>query len=67
MAFGEPTEETSYNFGGDAEVLVIFDTGTSFVMVPDYFWKFYVDHLITVADLTDTHVVSGFLTFPCKQ
>jgi hypothetical protein len=42
VSFGYPTVENSFNFGAGTTVLSVFDTGTSFTMIPKYYFEMYM-------------------------
>ena len=73
MAFGQNEEqngvdeEQAYSVGKDG-VKAVFDTGTSYVMIPEMFWSQWITTLKAIAKLEDAKakMVKGFLILPCE-
>jgi len=35
--------DNAFNFGIGQTIVAVFDTGTSFTMIPEYYWSAYID------------------------
>lgn len=63
----DPELYNTFKFRGDKTYLSIFDTGTSFTMIPPSVWKAYADYLAKQAELEDQWTIkNGILSFPCS-
>jgi hypothetical protein len=58
ISFGKPGSDDStanspyaYGFEFDESLFTIFDTGTSFTMIPKDYWIAFTDNLIVVAEI----------------
>jgi hypothetical protein len=49
------------------QMLTIFDTGTSFTMVPKSHWDAYTKEIISKFDIKNAQVVNGFFSFSCIE
>ena len=67
VAFGYPTAENSFNFGSGTTILSIFDTGTSFTMIPKYYWEAYMSQLVNATKIENSQLQDGYLAFPCTE
>ena len=47
--------------------MAVFDTGTSFTMIPDYYWMDYINTLVHITLVKESEVTAGYLTFPCEE
>lgn len=46
VSFGLPSSDNAFSFPdstGNSSIIAIFDTGTSFTMIPEYYWQPYVE------------------------
>ena len=57
----------AYSFGLGAELFTIFDTGTSFTMIPNEYWIAFTDNLVLVNSLRTYNVESGIFIFDCAE
>lgn len=57
----------SFKFEGERTYLTIFNTGTSFTLVPGELWPSWSDHLIQKAELAEYEIIGGFLAFGCEN
>jgi len=48
-------------------MLAVFDTGTSFSMIPKTYWDAYTKLIISSFDLKDTQIQNGFFAFSCTE
>lgn len=62
---GDPAK--SFKFEGDRNYLAIFNTGTSFTLVPGELWVGFSDQLIQGAKLSKYEIIGGFLAFECEK
>jgi len=67
VSFGEPSSDNSFSFKKGSKIIAIFDTGTSFTMIPDFYWIQYLNILIHKIGLEDSKISQGYLTFPCTE
>ena len=56
----------AFNFG-DVEVMSIFDSGTSYTMIPDYYWIDYVNLLKKLSAIDKAEMRGGYLAFQCNE
>ena len=47
--------------------LAIFDTGTSFSMIPKTYWDAYTKQIISSFKIENAQVVNGFFSFSCSE
>jgi hypothetical protein len=56
----------SFSFEKGREYLTIFNTGTSFTLIPAELWVGYSDRIIRMAGLEKYEIIGGFLAFDCE-
>ena len=72
ISFGKPgltIEEApdAFSFRDRLQIFTIFDTGTSFTMVPYTYWQGFADTLATVSGLSTYEIEEGYFLYSCEE
>lgn len=76
ISFGRPglsdsemDSPNAFGFTGGVEVFSVFDTGTSFSLLPPSFWQSFTDTLVSVSGIPEGtyQITDGFFAFVCDD
>ena len=72
ISFGKPGTGNTFTFGANnhskgGKMFAIFDTGTSFTLIPKSYFKPFIDNLVKMFGIEKYEVTNGIFAFECRE